>query len=78
MSTKVTSLFRDPEIAETLSTIHDKYNYLKNIFILDSLQGNPTYTATTLSKEEIIDNHLSVLYSFVLSVKVENCDLHLL
>jgi hypothetical protein len=30
----------------------------------DILQGNPTYTATTLSKEEIIDNHMSVLSSF--------------
>ena len=31
---------------------------------LDSLLGNPSYTATTLSKNEIIDNHMSVLSSF--------------
>ena len=31
---------------------------------LHSSLGNPTYTATTLSKEEIIDNHKSVLWSF--------------
>ena len=30
---------------------------------LDRSQGNPTYTTTTLSKEEIIDNHISVLSS---------------
>ena len=31
---------------------------------LDSSLGNPSYTAITLSKEEIIDNHMSVLSSF--------------
>ena len=31
---------------------------------LDISQRNPTYTATTQSKEEIIDNHKSVLSSF--------------
>jgi len=31
---------------------------------LDSSQGNPTYTATSLSKEEIIDNHMSVFFFF--------------
>jgi hypothetical protein len=31
---------------------------------LDSSQGYPTYTATTLSKEETVDNHMSVLSSF--------------
>ena len=30
---------------------------------LDRSQGNSTYTTTTLSKEEIIDNHISVLSS---------------
>jgi hypothetical protein len=45
---------------------------------LDSLQGNPTYTANTLSKEEIIDNHMSVLssnvttWSYSLPVKLLN------
>ena len=45
---------------------------------LDISQGDPTYTATTLSKEEIIDNHMSVLSSFSLSIKDEDCDLLLL
>ena len=31
---------------------------------LDSSLGNLSYTATTLSKNEIIDNHMSVLSSF--------------
>ena len=36
-----------------------------------------TYTATTLSKEEIVENHKSVLYiySFGLSTKDDDCDL---
>ena len=37
---------------------------------LDISQRNPTYTATTQSKEEIIDNHMSVLCSFGLSLTV--------
>ena len=34
---------------------------------MDSSQGNPTYTTTSLSKEEIIDNHMPVLSYFGLS-----------
>jgi len=45
---------------------------------LDNSQGNPTYTTTTLSKAEIIDNHMSVLSSFGFSMKDEDCDLPLL
>jgi hypothetical protein len=36
-----------------------------------NLVGNPTYTRTTLAKEEILDNHRSVLYSFGISTKDE-------
>jgi len=89
VSTKPTYVLKDHKVAETLSTIHDKYvvvpadkalnnrhnnsvlvckkHYIDCLKIelgLDSSQGNPTYTATTLSKEEIIDNHKSVLSSF--------------
>jgi len=95
MITKTASIFKDPEDAETLSTIHDKYvvvpadkapnnivlickkhyiDCLKTELGLDSSQGNHTYTATTLSKEEIIDNHMSVLSFFGLSMKDEECD----
>ena len=82
MNKKATSTFKDPDVAETLSTIHDKYivipaennivrickmHYIDCLKIklgLDSSQLIPKYTATTLSKEEIIDNHKSVLSSF--------------
>jgi hypothetical protein len=37
--------------------------------------GNPTYTLTTLTKEEILDNHRSVLYSFGISAKDLELDL---
>ena len=33
--------------------------------------GNSTYTPTTLSKKEIIDNHKSDLFSFGINVKDE-------
>jgi len=36
---------------------------------IDTLVGNPTCTPTTLIKEEILDNHRSVLYSFGFSTK---------
>lgn len=45
---------------------------------LDSSEGNPTYTSTTLSKEEVINNHMSVLSRFDLSMKDEDYDIHLL
>ena len=34
----------------------------------NNISGNPTYTATTLSKEEVITNHVSVLTSFGLQI----------
>jgi len=37
--------------------------------------GNPTYTPTSLSKDEIISNHKSVISSFGLSVKDDYVDL---
>ena len=45
---------------------------------MDSSLGNPTYTFTVLSKEEIIENHKSVLASFDLKIRVKDCDLPLL
>ena len=40
------------------------YKYIDNSF------GNPTYTPTTLTKEDILDNHRSVLCSFGVSTKL--------
>ena len=42
------------------------------------MQGNPTFAATTQSKEEIIDNRMSVLSSTGLSMKDVDYDLPLL
>jgi hypothetical protein len=42
---------------------------------IDTLVGNPTYTPTTLTKEEILNKHISVLYSFGISTKDEELDL---
>jgi hypothetical protein len=41
---------------------------------IDNSLGNPTYTPTTLAKEEILDNHRSVLCSFGISTKDEELD----
>jgi hypothetical protein len=42
---------------------------------IDNSVGNPTYTPTTITKEEILDNHRSILYSFGISTKDEELDL---
>ena len=42
---------------------------------IDNSLGNPTYTPTTLTKEEILDNHWSVLCSFRILIKDEELDL---
>jgi hypothetical protein len=42
---------------------------------IDNSLGNPVYTPTTLTKEEILDNHRSVLCSFGISNKDEELDL---
>jgi hypothetical protein len=40
-----------------------------------TFQDNPTYTPTTLTKEEILDNHGPVLCSFGVSTKDDELDL---
>ena len=47
---------------------------IKELGINNSL-GNPIYTPTTLTKEEILDNHRCVLCSFWISTKDEELDL---
>jgi hypothetical protein len=42
---------------------------------IDTLVGNPTYIPTTLTKEEILDKHWSVLYYFGISTVDEELDL---
>jgi hypothetical protein len=50
------------------------YYLIKELGIDNSL-GNSTYTPTTLTKEEILDNHSSVLYYFGISTVDEKLDL---
>ena len=96
MSTRFTSIFKDPNVAKHLSLLHDKYVIVsadkasnnivcvcKSHYIdclikelgIDNSLGNPTYTPTTLTKKEILDNHQSVLCSFGISTKDEELDL---
>ena len=48
---------------------HHYFDCLIKELGIDNTLGNPTYTPTTLTKEEIIENHKSVLLSFGISVK---------
>jgi hypothetical protein len=85
MSTRSTSIFKNPNVAQHLSLLHDKYVIVsadkapnnivfvcKSHYIyclvkelgIDNSLGNSTYTPTTLTKEEILNNHRSVLCSF--------------
>jgi hypothetical protein len=96
MSTRSTSIFKDPNVVKYLSLLHDKYvivsadkapnnivfvcksHYIdcliKQFGIHNSL-GNPNYTPTTHMKEEILDNHRSVLCSIGISTKDGELDL---
>ena len=96
MSTRSTSIFKDPNVAKHLSLLHDKYVIVpadkvpnnivfvcKSHYIdclikelgIDNSLGNPTYTPTTHTKEQILDNHRSVVCSFGISTKDEELDL---
>ena len=91
MNTRATSIFKNTNVAEHLSHLHDKYVFLtdkapnnivcvcKSHYIdclikelgIDNSLDNPT----TLTKEEILDNPRSVLFSFGISTKDEELDL---
>ena len=73
MSTKSTSVFKT-HVDVVVPANKTPYNipfiykkpcmyYVWTELVLDSSQDNPTDTATTLSKEEIIDNHKPVSFS---------------
>jgi hypothetical protein len=57
ISTRSTSIFKEPTVFVCKSHYIDCL--IKELGIDNSL-GNPTYTPTTLTKEEILDNHRSV------------------
>ena len=93
MNTRATSIFKDPNVVEHLSHLHDKYVFLtdkapnnivcvcKSHYIdclikelgIDNSLDNHTDNVypTTSTKEEILDNHRSVLCSFGISTKDE-------
>jgi hypothetical protein len=97
MSTRSTSISKDPNVAKHLSLLHDNFIFIvsadkvhnnivsvcKSHYIdclikelgIDNLLGNPTYTPTKLTKEEIVENHRSVSCSFGISTKDEELDL---
>ena len=96
MSTRSTSIFKDPNVAKHLFFLHDKYvivsadkahnnivfvcksHYVDCLIIeidIDNSLGNTTYAPTTLTKEEILDNHRYVLCSFGTSTTDEELDL---
>ena len=55
--------------------LHYVDSLIKELGIENSL-GNPTYTTTTLTKEEFLDNHRHVLCSFGISIKDNNWTYH--
>jgi hypothetical protein len=59
----IVSADKAPNNIVFVCTSHDVDCLIKELGIENSL-GNPTYTLTTLTKEEILDNHRSVLCSF--------------
>ena len=96
MNAKATSIFDNPDVAETLASIHNEYVVVpadkapNNIICIckkhyvecliqelgiDGSDGSPTYTASTFTKDEIIDNHMLVISSFGISFPKDDCDL---
>ena len=85
-SARKTSIFKEPNVVKDLSHPHGKYVVVpadkapNNIFVcashikesgIDNFPGNLTYFPTTLLKEEVLCNHMSVLCSFGNSTKDE-------
>jgi hypothetical protein len=51
------------------------YEYLLNELGFTSTSGNPTYTRTNLSRDEILQNHLTVLNTFDVPKNQDQFDL---
>ena len=43
---------------------------------MSTMTGNPTYNLTAMSKDEILQNHRSVMLTFGISLPKEDIDLH--
>ena len=78
LSFMINMLLSPPTRPLTMLFLCVNHNYIdcliKELGIDNSL-GNPTYTPITLTNEEILDNHRSVLCSFGISIKDEELDL---
>ena len=70
----IVSAVNAPNNIVVMCTSHYVDCLIKELGIENSL-GNPIYTPTTLTKEEILDNHTSILCSFGISAKDEELDL---
>jgi hypothetical protein len=58
-----------------LYVLYQIFRVLQNPHLIHTTSlGNRTYTPTTLTKEEILDNHMSVLCSFGISTKDEELE----
>ena len=96
ISTKAHSVFKDPKVAECLSSLHrdfvvvpaDKaannvvivckafyYECLVKELGIGEIHNNSTYQRTTLTKEEIVRNHQSVLETFNIHLKDDDLNL---
>ena len=70
----IVSTEKAPNNIVVVCNSHYIYCLIKELGIANSL-GNHTYTTTTFTKEEILDNNRSVLCSFGISTKGEELDL---
>ena len=71
-----THTHKAPKNIAFMGKSHYIYCLIKELSI-DNSVGNPAYNRTTLTKEEILDNHRSVLCSFGISTKDEDDELDL-
>ena len=90
MSTRVTNPFKNPDVVDALSSLHDKYVVVpadkasnnivficKNHYLqcltkelgINRTTGNPINSLTSFTKDEILQNHKSVLLSFGINFK---------
>ena len=96
MKNNTSNIFKDPEVMETMSFLHDKFVIVpadkapnnivfvcKRHYIdclmkelgINNTHGNPTYSPVTIPKEDILENHKSVISSFGICVKDDNYEL---
>ena len=90
MNTRVTNTFKNSDVMDALSSLHDKYVFVpadkpsnnivficKNHYLqclttelgINRTTSNPTYSLTSFTKDEILQNHKSVLLSFGINIK---------